>query len=451
MSVRWADTAPAELRGASVVDLREGWDAVVVLDGGGRFVGVDERAEHILGTVDGAVLGRSRDELGLRLTTDEGEVLDASDDPIQVALASGEPVLDRVVGVELASPDGLGTFSWLSMTAIPVRGAEGTVTGVVTSLRDVSDTPEGRAATSALVRTLRSMSKAAAADEARFRALAENSADVVFQTDIVGRCVWVSPSVQEVLGWSVEELTGTSLAPLQHPDDRELANEQRRAHLASGEGGGHERLELRYATKTGGWRWMSVLSRPMRDPTGRVIGALSALRDIQDDVQSREELRYQAGHDSLTGLVNRDAAMHALGKALDKVRGTDRWVGLLYIDVDHFKDVNDTFGHEAGDRLLVQVAQRLTATLRESDVVARLGGDEFVVVLASIKATRHAMQRAESLLAAIGAPPDDGVPAASVSIGVVSDAGGADPALMMRAADAALYRAKQAGRNQVSI
>jgi len=195
---------------------------------------------------------------------------------------------------------------------------------------------------------------------------------------------------------------------------------------------------------------MSVLSRPMRDPAGNITGGLTALRDIQHEVARRDELSYLAGHDGLTGLLNRDAALHALAKALQSARGTGRWVGVLYVDVDRFKDVNDTFGQPVGDRLLVQVGQRLSAHLRDSDVVARLGGDEFLVILAGMREGEHATMRAEALLDAVAEPGPDGLPTVTVSIGVRHDDGTSDPGLVLRDADAALYRAKNAGRARVS-
>lgn len=194
---------------------------------------------------------------------------------------------------------------------------------------------------------------------------------------------------------------------------------------------------------------MSVLARPMRDSHGTVTGGLSALRDIQSEVESREELRYLAGHDGLTGLLNRESSLRALSKGLEAVRGTGRHVGVLYLDVDRFKDVNDSYGHDGGDRLLVELARRLSTVLRESDVVGRLGGDEFLVVLSSLKEPGQADMRAGSLLPTLSARADD-VPSSTVSIGVVTDDGSGDPAEVLKAADAALYRAKHAGRDRIS-
>jgi diguanylate cyclase (GGDEF)-like protein/PAS domain S-box-containing protein len=300
------------------------------------------------------------------------------------------------------------------------------------------------------VRSLRSLADASREDEARFRMLAEHSGDVLFETDVVGRCVWVSASVTDVLGWAPDQVIGKSLVPLLHPGDREVANERRLAALSE-RGGGHERLELRYATAGGGWRWMSVLSRPVRDASGRVTGGLTTLRDIQDEVQGREERRYVAGHDGLTGLVDRDAALRSLSRALELGRGAGRGVGVLYVDVDHFAAVNDAYGLATGDRLLVEVGRRLTARLRDSDVVARLGGDQFLVILGSLREPAHAERRAHALRAAVGEAGGDGVPTATVSIGVRYDDGTGEAGQVLLDAGAALRRAKDAGRDRVSL
>ena len=146
--------------------------------------------------------------------------------------------------------------------------------------------------------------------------------------------------------------------------------------------------------------------------------------------------------DTLTSFANAHAG-------LPTPDGSGRHVGVLYLDVDRFKDVNDTYGHDGGDRLLVELAHRLTSVLRDSDVVGRLGGDEFLVVLSSLKEPGHADVRASSLLATLSAETD-GVPSSTVSIGVVTDDGSGDAAEVLKAADAALYRAKHAGRDRIS-
>ena len=447
--MQWVETAPTELRQAVSIDLRAG-EAVVVLDRSGTCVGVDDGAERFFGPDPGELLGRPGPVSSWRWCDSDGSPLPEAAGPVATVLSSGEPVVARVLGLDGLGGEAAGRFAWVEVSAYPLRGPDGSVEGVATALRDVSQTPEGRSATTALVRSLRSLATASLEDEARFRALAEGSADVLFQTDVVGRCVWVSPFVTDVLGWEPEQVVGRSLVPLQHPGDREVANERRLAALSE-RGGGHERLELRYATAGGTWRWMSVLSRPLRDATGRVNGGLTALRDIQDEIDRREELRYTPRHDGLTGLADRETALHALTQALAQARDTGRWVGTLYVDVDRFRDVNDTHGPEVGDRLLVEVGRRLTARLRDSDAVARLGGDEFLVVLASMREGAHAEQRARALLDAVAGPGPEGLPTATVSIGVRYDDGTSDAGQVLRDANAALRRAKDAGRNRVSL
>jgi diguanylate cyclase (GGDEF)-like protein/PAS domain S-box-containing protein len=285
-------------------------------------------------------------------------------------------------------------------------------------------------------------------DENRFRMLAENSADVVVQTDIAGRCVWVSPSIVEALGWSPSDLLGQPTLPFVHPDDRERVNEQRRQLLV--EGDASTRLELRYATPDGSWRWMSAVLRVLRDPHQQVVGNLLALRDIQQEVEQRAVSSYVAGRDGLTGLLTRESGMHELMKALGDVAGTDRWVGVLLLDVDAFKAVNDTHGHAAGDRLLVELAWRLSERLRDSDVVVRIGGDEFLVVLTALKDPAQAFDRAQGLCASLALPAATGAPVTTVSAGVVTDDGSGAAADLLDRASEALRRAKSENGNRAS-
>ncbi|HET7900491.1 MAG TPA: diguanylate cyclase [Candidatus Nanopelagicales bacterium] len=443
--VRWSDSATPSLRDAAAVDLRAD-ETLLVSDLDGRLVGADEAGA--LGLGPDALLGRTTRDLSWRLVRIDGSALPEDENPAVVAMRTGAPVLDLVLGIE-TSYDGLAALTWCSVSALPLRGPDGLVEGVATALRDVSATPEGRRATAVLADSLRAASHSADLDQARFRLLAESAADVVLQTDIAGHVVWVSPSVTEVLGWAPDALVGSSSLPLLHPDDRERANEVRRHALSAGADTAVARLEVRYATSDGGWRWMSVLARPMRDSQGQVVGGLSALRDVQAEVENREELRYLAGHDGLTGLLNRESSLRALGKAIDAVRGTGRCVGVLYLDVDRFKDVNDSLGHHAGDRLLIELSRRLVGVLRETDVVGRLGGDEFLVVLSALKEPGQADTRAESLLRTLSAPTSD-APTSTVSIGVVTDDGTSAAADVLQAADDALYRAKNGGRDRIS-
>lgn len=442
--LHWSDDASAQLRGATAMAHDA---AVLVLDERGRMVGADEAASTVLGIDPLTLLGRTPDELAWRLTRPDGSPLPASANPAVRALDSGDPVLDEVLGLEI-SREGLSTFAWYAVSALPVRAADGATIGVVTTLRDVSASDAGRSATATMARALRDLARASAVDGARFRLLAEASEDVLLQTDIAGRVVWVSGSVRDVLGWDAQSLLGSSSLPLLHPEDRERLQAVRRAALASGIEP-EERIDLRYATAEGGWRWMSVLVRQMRDQRGQVVGGLAALRDIEDQMEGRARQRYVAGHDPLTGLLDRDAGVRALSDALTAARGSGRVVGALVLDLDGFARTNAEHGAAAGDRVLARCAARLRGSLRDTDSVARLGGDEFLVVLTGLREDAHAASRAESLRTLLSAPGED-APSVGVSIGVAADDGTGDPGTVLSSARDALARAKSAGGARIS-
>jgi len=236
------------------------------------------------------------------------------------------------------------------------------------------------------------------------------------------------------------------MVELVHPDDLAAAEERRRLALVDAADDG--RLELRYRTSDGGWRWMNALSRPMRDTAGRITGGLTALRDVDADVGRRAELQYLAAHDVLTGLHNRASALEQLAALMVEAH-EGRTPAVLYLDLDRFKDVNDQHGHQTGDRLLIQAAHRLTAALRDDDVVARIGGDEFLVVLETAS-PEQLEARAQDVHRALRRPSDPGMPDSTASIGMALWDGAESPEDLVRRADEALYRAKNSGRDTVS-
>ena len=169
---------------------------------------------------------------------------------------------------------------------------------------------------------------------------------------------------------------------------------------------------------------------------------------------NRACIERRAQHDDLTGLPNRSLFLDRLSRAVAHARRNDTTVGVLFIDLDRFKTVNDTYGHNAGDKLLLAVATRMQGTLREEDTVARLGGDEFAVLLAHVKDFDGIITVAEKLMSAFGAPFDLATEPAIVtpSIGVaVYPQDGDEPHELMASADTAMYRAKERGRNMYEI
>jgi diguanylate cyclase (GGDEF)-like protein len=179
-------------------------------------------------------------------------------------------------------------------------------------------------------------------------------------------------------------------------------------------------------------------------------------RDVSDERQALDELAYQATHDALTGLPNRSLLIDHLELALARSARDNRPVGVLFIDLDRFNMVNDTYGHDTGDKLLRELAQRMESVLRPSDTVARLGGDEFVVLCEDIDGELDALTIADRIRAAIDEEPAriDGIELhVSASIGIALSNGGAgrEPDNLLQRADAAMYRAKDAGRGRTEL
>jgi diguanylate cyclase (GGDEF)-like protein len=195
---------------------------------------------------------------------------------------------------------------------------------------------------------------------------------------------------------------------------------------------------------------VSTTKLPLRDGGGQIVGTFGISRDITAQVLAEQALAHQALHDTLTGLPNRLALMDRLSQALLALERSDSRVGLLFIDLDNFKFVNDSFGHDAGDHLLMEVARRLSLVARRTDTVARLGGDEFVLLCANLRQDDDVRLIASRAVRAIGErfahEGKDLTTTGSIGVVVTNDAL-ADPGELLREADIALYEAKKAGRD----
>jgi diguanylate cyclase (GGDEF)-like protein len=227
-----------------------------------------------------------------------------------------------------------------------------------------------------------------------------------------------------------------------HPD-----HQHKQGHFFSEiQAQGASNIEFRYKLPDGQIRWFELHAE--RSAPDRIVGLIS---DISNRKAAERELWRLANHDPLTGLPNRMLAQHRLEQALAEAKGNDTSISLLVIDLDEFKDVNDSFGHDAGDALLKETAARLSAAVRDGDTVARLGGDEFVIVLAG-SSLEHGATLAEGIAKKLRQPVPyaDQMIASRASIGVASFPDHTDEAAeLMKDADIALYRAKAEGRNRV--
>lgn len=284
---------------------------------------------------------------------------------------------------------------------------------------------------------------------ASFRLLAESTSDMITRCDLQGTRLYVSPASETLLGYRPEELIGTKPRDLIHPDDAEAYGRL----LGQVRSGAISRAvtQHRYRHKDGSWVWVEVSFGLARADEGeQPAGYIAAVRDVSRRKEAEDRMAHMARHDPLTDLPNRLLFREELDRALARLDRDGTGFALLCLDLDHFKSVNDTLGHQAGDRLLRVVAGRIRGVLRRGDVAARLGGDEFVIIQAGCAGPEDAMGLAARVVEAMAAPVDlGGYPTGiGISIGIaLAPCDARAPEDLLARADVALYRAKAAGRN----
>ena len=286
--------------------------------------------------------------------------------------------------------------------------------------------------------------------EERFRLGFEHGTAGMSITDTEGRIVEVNPALCDLLGERSEGLVGTMIADWVHPDDREERRAQRKRMFA-GEIDRY-RAERRYVRRDGTTVWCLMTVSLIRDDDGDPLYLFSQFQDITERKANEVALEHSVHHDALTGLPNRRGLLRRIEEALARAR-SEGSVAVLFLDVDRFKVVNDSLGHAAGDRILVQIAHRLANGIRAGDTVARFGGDEFIVVCEQVQSLPEAEALARRAIALFDAPFDlYGKPlsvTASCGIALVERGATADEAL--RDADAAMYSAKERGRGRPQV
>lgn len=290
--------------------------------------------------------------------------------------------------------------------------------------------------------------------ENHFRSLVQGSSDVIMIAAPNGILRYVSPAAAGVYGRNAEELVGSELASLIHPEDLGcVVHEVRRFLAASHLDEPTTRIECRFKSGEGGW--LNVESTVNRHHGGLIFNS----RDVTERVRLQAQLQHNAEHDPLTDLPNRALFTRRVQQALSGRRSTDRGTAVLFIDLDGFKAVNDTIGHQAGDELLVQAARRLQDSVRQGDTAARLGGDEFAALIVGDgnrdRAAREQqiMELADRLRIRLSQPyaidGNDVRVAASIGVGFAEPGLGAGE--LLRNADLAMYRAKAAGKGRVEL
>lgn len=327
----------------------------------------------------------------------------------------------------------------ISLRADAIKDSTGQIVGLVEIHTDITERKQAE--------------EALRQSEQRFRAIFENAVIGIGLTDIEGRHIETNPALQKVLGYSNEELCSMSFTEVTYPDDV-AADVKLYKELVSGRLD-HYQMEKRYTCKNGQLAWGCLTVSLVRGNRNEPQFTVAMVENITERKQAEEKLLHHAFHDVLTDLPNRTLFLNRLDSAIKRNQRCKVYsFAVLFLDLDRFKNINDSLGHLFGDQMLMVIAKKLAASLRKGDTVARLGGDEFAILLEDIKSISDATCIAERIQKELSLPLNlDGYEMfTSVSIGITLSAYGYGNAEdMLRDADTAMYRAKKLGKARYEI
>ena len=381
-----------------------------------------------------AYLGKPRDEIvgtdvyGLS-PKELADVYKAADDSLFASRAT------QIYEARVRYAD--GTYHDVMFHKATFDDAHGDLAGMIGTILDI---------------TTRKQAESALADsELRYRTVVSVLGEglVLFGAD--RRVLACNPAARAILRFDEATLLGGEAWPLIGDDGEPLAADATpiARTLATGVDESNVALGLRHADGTRAW--ISLSTRAIRDGGG-VGSVVATFADVTERRKFQQQLEHAAFHDALTGLPNRKLFMQRLEYALELARRRDERVAVAFVDLDGFKAVNDTLGHEAGDKLLATIGKQLGASLRGNDLVARVGGDEFCALLTGVADATAARSIAQRMLTSLTASLV-GLGAhvtASIGLSLFPDHA-TEPAILLRQADAAMYRVKHAGKNAIAL
>ena len=406
-------------------------DAMVIVNDHGHIALVNAQAESLFGFRRQELIGKSVSELIPKRFRDQHRHHQRQYLRDAVARPMGG-------GLELYGLRKDGCEFPIEISLSPIETDEGTM--VSSAIRDITSRK-------------RALTELATAEEL-FRGAFDGSPIGMALTDAAGEIVRVNGALCELTGRSTQQLAGMRFDALTLPS--EVAYDRTAVAALLAEAQAQYKVETRIVHATGAAIWVTLQATTINDDDDAARRLLVQVQDITHRRRYEENLHYLATHDPLTGLHNRASFVEQLDMHADVVRRYGSDGALLLLDLDHFKYVNDTLGHQAGDQLIARVATVLASRLRDSDTLARLGGDEFAALLPRATA-RTAKRVADDLLEALRAEripvPGTGGRTMTASIGVAlfegaQDLSGED---VLVNADLAMYDAKEAGRNQLAL
>lgn len=400
----------------------QSWNAIVITDAdltvGGRV--------EIANPAFCAMTGYTLDELkGRSLKCLQGPETDpAVIDRLRACLREGR--FFEGTAINYRKDGSTYTVRW---NITPVRDDDGVPTHFVSVQKDISEHVRAERENRLLARAL------------------DAASDPIIVTDLSNRIIFANLAFAHVTGYAVDEVIGKTPAMFSSGEHDEAFYAALRAALASGR---DFRATFVNRRRDGSLYHAEQSISPICNDNGRISHYVSVSKDISERVDLEHALRQAATEDTLTGLFNRRHGQHLLEQARQRAQTHGTPLTLLVCDIDHFKQINDCFGHLAGDRVLLEVARLLRQSVRERDTVIRWGGEEFVIVLEDC-APAAAAELAERLRARIGEYRDAQVGACTMSIGLATRAPDEAMDALFARADAALYQAKRSGRNRLSV
>ncbi|HEY6317516.1 MAG TPA: EAL domain-containing protein [Acidimicrobiia bacterium] len=400
-------------------------DVIMVVDRTGTIQYVSPAFERLLGYRSTDAVGSTAMELA------HPDDVDAA----RRAIGTVQDATGAAARMEVRIRERSGAWRWFDASVMNLITDPG-VAGVVVNLRDISE-------------RMRAQDELREAEQ-RFRGAFEDAPIGMALTDRDGRLFRVNRALADMLGYQPHELRGMSVTDITHAEDREASRRQL-SGLVEGDVPGYQ-IETRYVHKDGHALWVSISVSVVRDADGEPAYTIGQIEDITERKATAERLAHAAIHDPLTGLPNRVLFVDRLARALVRARRHNNKVGVIFLDLDRFKVVNDSLGHATGDQLLKAISERLLGALRPEDTVARFGGDEFVVLCEDVPdevTVRYVAQRIEATISSPAVISRREI-FVTASIGVVvSGPNAASPETLLRDADAAMYGAKGQGRARI--